>query len=82
LSLTDLSGSDIVILLVVPIEHLLPGVLIGKHMAAPLTAYLSQDLRRAVARGETLPDRATGSALFFEAGQKMTLEEAIQLALV
>jgi class 3 adenylate cyclase len=33
-------------------------------MTANLSAYLPQDRRRALARGESLPDRTTGTALF------------------
>ena len=46
-----------------------------------LSAYIPQDRRRALARGETIPDRATGSTLFADISGFTPLTEALRDAL-
>jgi len=51
------------------------------HLAGPfaqLSAYLPQDRLRALARGETLPDRTTGAALFADISGFTPLTEALR----
>src|SRR5262245_61172403 len=46
-------------------------------MMSNLSAYLPQDRLRALARGETLPDRTTGAALFADISGFTPLTEAL-----
>ena len=50
-------------------------------MSATLAAYLPMDRRHALARGQTLPDRTTGAALFADISGFTTLTEALVLDL-
>ena len=50
-------------------------------MAGPLAAYLPQDRRQALARGEDLPARAHGAALFADIAGFTPLTEALDRAL-
>ena len=51
-----------------------------RHKSSPvsLSTYLPQDRLRALARGETLPDRTTGSALFADISGFTALTEALR----
>ena len=50
-------------------------------MTTNLSAYLPQDRRRALARGQSLPDRTTGTALFADVSGFTTLTERLRHSL-
>src|SRR5512144_1876460 len=51
------------------------------RLDSPLAAYLPQDRRQALARGEDLPERARGAALFADIAGFTPLTEALDRAL-
>jgi adenylate cyclase len=58
--------------------RLSPNAHIQRIFAMTLAAYLPQDRRRALARGEDLPDRTTGSALFADVSGFTVLTEQLR----